>query len=103
MTSKFTTAEWFVPSTGDLTPSFGVIIRERPGEGKEVVLVFEEGTPLPSQEDVLGLVEKHFLNIFGITEFDISTVVQERLHWLVVSKQLRRNKFAKQWVWLGED
>lgn len=97
-TTLFITAEEFVPSTDDRIPSYGIVIRDR-----EVVLVFDEGTPMPCQGKVRAGAEEYFLNRIGVPEDEISAFVSERLHWFVASKQLRRNKFTQKWVWLGED
>lgn len=102
--TRFTTMEEFVPSIDERIPSFGIIIRppENPGEGQAVSLVFDEGTPMPCQEDVREEAEAHFIGIFGVSEAEISAFIYERLHWFVASRQLRRNKFTQKWVWLGD-
>ena len=92
-----------MPSIDERIPSYGIIIRPSEGEGQAVVLVFDDGTPMPCQEGVLAEVEEHFVGRFGISEDDISSFVYERLHWFIASRQLRRNKFTQKWVWLGED
>lgn len=86
-----------MPSTDDRIPSFGIIIRD-----SEVVIVFDEGTPMPCQENVRATAEKHFLNHFDATEHGISDFVSEWLHGFVFSQRLRRNEFTQKWVWLGD-
>jgi hypothetical protein len=97
MTVHFTSVEKFVPSTDDRIPPFGVIVR-----GREVVLVFDEDTPQGCQKDVLSVTREYFIHEGVVLEHEVSAFVSERLFGLVSSQQMRRNKFTRKWVWLGD-